>query len=75
MMAKPLLDVHCVCDSGYKYPTCLKVAMDDGTVQTYVLHVEQQPNFTEAMQALDRMMDMAREIGYKYSPKRNRRNR
>ena len=76
-MAKPLLDLVCITEPSCEYPTALKVNMDDGTVQTYVLQCDQRPNFKEAMDALDRMFDCIEITGYKYDPqkRRNRRHR
>ena len=79
-MAKPLLDIHCIRKPHCKYPMQMKVAMDDGTVQTYNLDVKQpEPymnlHFKEAMDALDRMFDCI-HVGYRYEPpKKNRRRR
>ncbi len=36
-MANPLLNIHGEREDFCEYPTVLKVPMDDGTVQTYVL--------------------------------------
>ena len=38
MMAKPLLNIHSENEPYCDYPTTLKVPMDDGTIQTYLLH-------------------------------------
>ena len=78
-MAKPLLNVHCITEESCKYPTALKVPMDDGTVQTYNLVCNEHPNFKEAMDALDRMFECI-HVGYQYEPvvrnrRKNRRNR
>lgn len=35
-MAKPLLKIHCEEKPYCTYPVALKVAMDDGTIQTYI---------------------------------------
>ena len=68
-MAKPLLNIHCIKKPGCKYPVALKVAMDDGTTQTYALECQQpEPHFEEAMDALERMFDCFNVIGYKYEP-------
>ena len=63
-MAKPLLDIKTQCDPGCKYPTALRVAMDDGTVQTYLLQCQPEPvkfNMEEfmnhAMDAFDELFD------------------
>ena len=76
-MAKPLLDIHCIRKPHCKYPMQMKVAMDDGTVQTYNLETKQpapNPNFMEAMEALDRMFSSI-EIGYRYDPPKVRKYR
>ena len=78
-MARPLLDIHCIRKAHCEYPMQVKIAMDDGTVQTYNLEVEQpieNPCFKEAMEALDRLFDCV-QVGYKCEQpkKKNRRNR
>lgn len=70
-MAKPLLDIHCVTKTGCDYPVAVRIAMDDGTVQTYALE-QPEPHFEEAMDALGRMFDCFRVVGYKYEPKKDR---
>ena len=67
-MAKPLLHIHCVNEPFCEYPTAVKVAMDDGSVQTYVLENKMQFMFEQVMKSLDRM-----EVGYQYEPKHSRR--
>ena len=74
-LAKPLLDVHCITEEGCKYPVALKVTMDDGTVQTYDYHCDVQPNFKEAMDALDRMFNCITITGYQYVPPEQRRRK
>lgn len=70
-MANPLLSVHCQHEAFCKYPTALRVAMDDGTVQTYVLQNKTDYQFQKVMESLEDL-----KIGYQYRPaKRNRRNR
>lgn len=60
-MASPLLNIHCISEIGCKYPTVLKVAMDDGTVQEYVLNAKVQPpvrfDFQEMMNSTMEHMD------------------
>lgn len=78
-MAKPLLDVYYEEKPLCKYPVQLRIAMDDGTVQTYNLEVKQpieNPSFREAMDALGRMFERI-EIGYQYGkePSRKRKSR
>ena len=76
-MANPLLDVNCIRKPGCEYPMQIRVAMDDGSVQTYNLEVKQpieNPSFREAMDALDRMMEIV-ENGFGCSKERKyRRN-
>lgn len=58
-----------------KYPSVVRIAMEDGTVQDYAHVIEQpHPNFVEAMEALERMFDC---IGYKApaAPAKKRRRR
>ena len=74
-MAKPLLNIHCIYDKNCKYPTGIRVAMDDGSVQTYLLKVDQNPNFVEAMNALERMFDCFQVTGYKYEPRKRKYRR
>ena len=74
-MAKPLLDIKCITEESCKYPVAVRIAMDDGTVQTYDLKCEMHPNFSEAMDALDRMFDCIHVTGYKYVPKDQRRRK
>jgi hypothetical protein len=63
-MARPLLDVHCVNRPGCDYPVSLRVAMDDGTVQTYTL--EARINF--------RVMTFGEIVtGYPKHPRRRNR--
>ena len=69
-MAKPLLDIHCKTESFCEYPTVLKVAMDDGTIQTYVLENKTGYQFENVMKCLKRM-----KVGYQYKEPRQRRNR
>jgi len=72
-MANPLLNIHAVREDCCKYPVALKVAMDDGTVQTYELKCEQHPSFLAAMQTMERMVDRIEIIGYQYKPRRKNR--
>ena len=74
-MAKPLLDINCITEDSCEYPIALKVAMDDGTIQTYNLHCDQHPNFVEAMDALGRMFDCIHVTGYQYVPREERRRK
>ena len=76
-LAKPLLDIVCITEESCKYPVALKVNMDDGSVQTYDLHCDVNPNFQDAMDALDRMFDCITIVGYQHKPeeKNRRKNR
>lgn len=74
-MAKPLLDVVCITEESCEYPTALRVNMDDGTVQTYVLQYDTHPNFKEAIDALNRMFESVEIVGYRYKEPKKRRNR
>lgn len=70
-MANPLLSVHCQHEHYCKYPVALRVAMDDGTVQTYVLQNKTELQFQKVMESLQEL-----KVGYQYKPtKKNRRNR
>ncbi len=69
-MAKPLLNIHCLQEPLCDYPTKLRVPMDDGTVQTYVLVNKTQFQFQKVIESLNQV------VGYQYKPeKRRRRNR
>ena len=70
-MAKPLLKIHVseteeFCD----YPTAVKIPMDDGTVQTYVLENKTSYQFNKVMKCLNRM-----KVVYQYRYPRKRRCR
>ena len=55
-MAKPLLDILCTKGEPYcPYPIEMKVTMDDGSVQTYVLQNKTEFQFRAVMDSLDRM--------------------
>lgn len=66
-MAQPLLDIHCIEESSCDYPTAVRIAMDDGTVQTYTLDNKMDYQFKKVMDCLDKME------GYQYRPKRRNR--
>lgn len=72
-MAKPLLDISCIEESSCKYPVAVRIAMDDGTIQTYNLECQPHPNFVSAMDALGRMFDCIEISGYQYRPRRKNR--
>lgn len=71
-VAKPLLDVHCITDPECEYPSAVKIAMDDGTVQTYFLDCPINPNVRKAQTRFDESIQIS--IGYQYKPRR-RKNR
>lgn len=68
-MAKPLLKLHCVKEPYCDYPVAIKVAMDDGTVQTYELRNRTEYQFNHVMNCLKTMT-----VGYQYGrhEKKNR---
>lgn len=68
-MAKPLLDVHCIIEESCDYPVAVKIAMDDGTIQTYTLDNKMDYQFQKVMKSLNKLT-----VGYQYKPKR-RKNR
>ena len=70
MMAKPLLNIHSENEPYCDYPTALKVPMDDGTIQTYVLENKTSYQFDNVMKCLKRM-----KVGYQYGYPQKRRNR
>lgn len=63
-MAKPLLKVHCINEDYCDYPVAVKVAMDDGTVQTYVLEHKTDYQFQKVMDSLEKVT-----VGYQYKGK------
>lgn len=70
-MARPLLKIHSITEPYCDYPVALKIAMDDGTVQTYTLENKMDYKF-------DKLMDSVRksvEIGYQYKPKHEKKRR
>ena len=69
-MAKPLLNLHGQHEPYCEYPTMLKVAMDDGTVQTYVLENKTQYQFDNVMKCVNRI-----KIGYECGYPARKRNR
>ena len=68
-MARPLLKIHCITDEYCDYPVAIKIAMDDGTFQTYVLEAKEDYQFKKVMDSLKKMT-----VGYQYEPPR-RKNR
>lgn len=68
-MARPLLDIHCINEPYCDYPVAVKIAMDDGTVQTYTLDNKMDMQFQKVMDSLNKMT-----VGYQCRPRR-RKNR
>lgn len=67
-MALPLLDIHTHYDAYCEYPTSIKIAFDDHSVQTYVLQNKMDYQFNRVLESINSM-----KVGY---PKtKNRRNR
>ena len=58
-MPKPLLNIHSKYEPFCEYPTVLRVAMDDGTIQTYVLESKTTYQFDNVMKCMKRM-----KLGY-----------
>ena len=69
-LAKPLLHLHCIYEPYCEYPVVAKIAMDDGSVQTYVLENKMDFQFQRVMESLDKI-----KVGYQYKPKHTRKNR
>lgn len=69
-MVKPLLDINCQYDRGCEYPTTLRIAMDDGTVQNYVLENETGLQLMKLTESLDRFQKMT--VGYRHKQRKNR---
>lgn len=67
-VAKPLLDIHCEYEPYCEYPSAIRVAMDDGTIQTYALLNKTEYMFGRVMESLKNM-----RVGYPRT--KNRRNR
>ena len=61
-MAKPLLNIHGRTEPFCDYPTILKVPMDDGTVQTYVLENKTGYQFQNVMKCVKKYASN----GYQY---------
>ena len=68
-MAKPLLNIHCKTEPECEYPTDAWLAMDDGTVQKYVLVSRPDLKFQKVWDSLQI------SIGYQYMEKPRRKNR
>ena len=70
-MAKPLLDILCTQTEPYcPYPIEMKVTMDDGSIQTYVLQNKTEYMFNTVLTGLN---NLERMIGYR--PPRQKRRR
>lgn len=62
-VAKPLLNIHVAETEPYcDYPTAVKIPMDDGTIQTYVLLNKTEYQFGKVMKCLNKM-----KVGYQYN--------
>lgn len=72
-MAKPLLNIHCICRNGCDYPVAVRIAMDDGTVQTYALENAVSPAFQRAKEILEESIEIS--VGYRFVPKQKRKRR
>lgn len=70
-MARPLIKVHCITKSGCDYPTAVKLAFDDGTVQTYTYEGAVSPQLAIAQDRFEQSLNIS--IGYQYQPKRKNR--
>jgi hypothetical protein len=69
-VARPLLDIHCITDEYCDYPVAVRIAMDDGTIQTYTLDAKEDYQFKKVMDSLKKMT-----VGYEYKPRRKNRIR
>ena len=67
-MARPLLKVHCIEKDYCEYPVAVKIAMDDGTVQTYTLDCKADYQFDKVMKSLEKLT-----VGYQYKPETRKR--
>jgi len=74
-MAKPLLNIHCIEESSCEYPVAVRIAMDDGTVQTYALENKTEIQFSKIMNCLHRIQANIEDlrVGYQYDPKKRSR--
>lgn len=72
-MAKPLLDILCTQTEPYcPYPIEMKVTMDDGSIQTYVLQNKTEYMFNTVLTGLN---NLERMIGYRPPVQKRRRFR
>jgi hypothetical protein len=60
-LVKPLLKIYGTTEHYCKYPTELRVTMEDGTVQTYVLENKTTYQFENVMRCVNRV-----KVGYQY---------
>jgi len=63
-MAKPLLNIHGKTEPFCEYPTELKIPMDDGTIQTYILQNKTDYQFENVLKCVRKM-----RTGYQYMGK------
>ena len=72
-MAKPLLDILCTHTEPYcPYPIEMKVTMDDGSIQTYVLQNKTEYMFNTVLAGLN---NLERMCGYHPPQTKRRRHR
>ncbi len=72
-MAKPLLDILCTQTEPYcPYPIEMKVTMDDGSIQTYVLQNKTEYMFNTVLTGLN---NLERMCGYHPPEIKRRRHR
>ena len=69
-MAKPLLNIYGKREPFCDYPTVLRIAMDDGTVQKYILENRSEYQFNNVLKCINRMA-----VGYQYKEPVNKRKR
>ena len=67
-MAKPLLNIHGIEEPYCDYYVAVKIAMDDGTIQTYVLENKTDYQFQKVMDSPHKMT-----VGYQHKGKRKSR--
>jgi len=72
-MAMPLLKgIHCIEEPCCEYPVAVRLAMDDGSIQTYVLENSVSPKVRKAQSLIDESIQIS--IGYQYRPRRKNRS-
>lgn len=69
--ARPLSKVHCITKNGCDYPVAVKIAFDDGTVQTYTFEGTVNLQLMAARNRFEESLNIS--IGYQYKPKRKNR--